>query len=696
MDKSGPPQTSLGAGDAEFDDLAAIMNTIDYGILLLDPDLNVRNANNAYKKMWDVPDHLIDEKPHFSDIVRFCHYRSQDENLTEAFDEFISGRVETVRAETISPVELELPGGIICQHRCVALPDGGRVLTYFDVTALKQTERDLLDSQKRFKSVYENGVGGITVTGLDGQIQHANRAWCELFGYTENELRTMTVGELTHPDDRVWSGVKFQELVSGKISRYRLEKRYLSKSGKTIWAVVGISGIHDSDGKLTYTVGELQDISGLKLIEYELKQHRDNLQKLVSDRTAQLVEEITERRTIEAALLASEERFRDFALSSSDWFWEVDADFRFTEVGDSFFQFSHITKSDVIGKTRWDVAGSRQTSADVRKWAEHRQALDNHQPFRNFTYFVHGKDGHDRLIALGGVPVFDDEGAFVGYRGSGADMTRVHDAETALIEANRTLENRVSKRTKDLLIEKERAELANRAKSEFLANMSHELRTPLNAIIGFSQITMNETFGAHSNVRYKEYACDIYGASTHLLSLISDILDVSKVEAGEIELDEEVVNVHDLIDACLLMIEERAAARQMVPEIEIDANVSSIRADERVMKQILINLLSNAVKFAPISGTLKVSVGLEESGAIRFSIIDSGCGIAPEDMGKVQEPFGQVRDHPELAHEGTGLGLPLAKRLTELHGGVFEIESVVGKGTSVHVSLPSNRVVELS
>ncbi len=694
MDKALNSEDVLGSTAINFDDLAIIIESIEQGILLLDADLRVHSANTTYKKIWKIQDGLIEQHPSYIELFQYVRDLSRYKFTSEsAYKSYVEDRLDGIRRGDCPPVDIDLADGTTLRHQCFPLPGGGRLLTFHEVDIPPQTGDRLSDSERRLKSIYEHGVGGIAETDMEGHILRANKAWCELLEYSENEFRRMTVSELTHPDDRKVSAVRFQELKSGKIPRYQLEKRYISKSGQTIWMLVGVSGIKDSAGNIIYTVGSFQDISDLKAVESELKRHRDDLQELVSEKTKDLVVEIEERTTAEIALRASEKRLRDFAHSSSDWFWEFDRDYRFTDVGDRFFEITNISKDEVIGKTRREVAGKIQTSKEREKWEAHFKVLEGHQPFRDFRYFVHGIDGSRRLINLGGIPVFSDTGEFSGYRGTGADVTRVHEAEEALKRVNRTLETRVEERTNDLRSEKERAELASRAKSEFLANMSHELRTPLNAIIGFSEITMNETFGKHSNAIYGEYAKDVYDASTHLLSVISDILDVSKVEAGEVDIEDQNVNVFDLITSCMLLVRERAKNKQVSPEILINTDVFCIRADERILKQILINLLSNAVKFVPAEGRLAVCAEIQERGTLRISVIDNGCGIAAEDILKVQEPFGQVRDRPELAQEGTGLGLPLAKRLTELHGGNLEIESELGAGSSIHIVLPKDRVI---
>jgi signal transduction histidine kinase len=229
-------------------------------------------------------------------------------------------------------------------------------------------------------------------------------------------------------------------------------------------------------------------------------------------------------------------------------------------------------------------------------------------------------------------------------------------------------------------------EIANRHKSEFLANMSHELRTPLNAIIGFSEVLGERYFGELTE-KQDEYVKDIHGSGKHLLSLINDILDLSKIEAGRMELELSDFDLPAVLDNALTLVKERAQRHGIALGKRVDPALGSVRADERKVKQIMLNLLSNAVKFTPEGG--RVSVAAKPNGtAIEISVTDTGIGIAPEDQEAVFEEFKQVgRDYTRKA-EGTGLGLALTKRFVELHGGTIKLASAPGKGSTFTFTLP--------
>jgi signal transduction histidine kinase len=249
-----------------------------------------------------------------------------------------------------------------------------------------------------------------------------------------------------------------------------------------------------------------------------------------------------------------------------------------------------------------------------------------------------------------------------------------------------TLANNLNHMNEELNTLYEQLEAANRHKSEFLAHMSHELRTPLNAIIGFSEMLKEQYFG-ELNEKQMEYSMDIHSSGKHLLSLINDILDLSKVEAGRMELDVAEFDLPLAIENALTLIKERAARHGINLDLKVDEELECFHGDERKFKQILVNLLTNAVKFTPEGGRISVDAG-KSNGVVQISVADTGVGIAPDDQGRIFEEFRQARGDVTRKAEGTGLGLTLTKKFIELHGGKIWVESELGKGSTFTFTLP--------
>ena len=296
-------------------------------------------------------------------------------------------------------------------------------------------------------------------------------------------------------------------------------------------------------------------------------------------------------------------------------------------------------------------------------------------PIININPWVH-KDGTRRLMRWSNVALPDARGGVAMIVCIGFDITEQHQLEMTLTTA------------------KNEAEMASRAKSEFLANMSHELRTPLNAILGFSQIIRDRHFG-DAPERYSEYAANIHDSGEMLLALITDILEMAKLEAGKLKLTEEVVDLGQVVASCMKMVSARAEDGGVALSVDPIAPALRLRADQRGLKQILLNLLSNAIKFTPQGGRVAVQATQLNGGETSLLVSDTGIGIHPAAQRRVFQPFFQVDPTATRARSGTGLGLAITKHLVDLHGGKIEIDSKPGIGTTVTVTLPASRAVRV-
>jgi PAS domain S-box-containing protein len=385
----------------------------------------------------------------------------------------------------------------------------------------------------------------------------------------------------------------------------------------------------------------------------------------------ELSHRITEEKRMAGALRSSEKRYRSLFDNAGIGICQVATSGEWLNANITLANILHYDSPQDLLAAQPDLHG--KLFVDQRKRQEWFGKL-HEGSHTECEIQLYTKNRHVIWVSLSGRAVEASEGMGPCYECTMYDITERRQAEIGLLKA------------------KEQADFANRSKSEFLANMSHELRTPLNAIIGFSEIIRDQLFGPVTQPQYVEYSRDIYDSGHLLLSLINDILDMSKIEAGKRALAETTLDIERIIQSVTRLVTSRAKESKLRLNVYVPRDLPALYGEEKAIKQIVTNLLTNAIKFTPEGGAVSLTAGTDEYGRIYIKVEDTGIGIATEDIPVALAPFGQIESALSRKHQGTGLGLPLTKALVELHGGVLDLQSKVGEGTTVTVVFPADRV----
>ncbi len=458
------------------------------------------------------------------------------------------------------------------------------------------------------------------------------------------------------PSEQLRSGVTFQELV-----RYNAER---GEYGDGDVEAIVISRTEHLQYHLKFRTE--RERPGGSVVEVRTRRLSDGSYLMVYN-------DITETKRIEEALRKSEQRYALALKGANEGIWEWGDEIDGIYVSQRLRQITDTKGSEpTLSSEEW----FRRVHVD--DLPEMRQLLRDHlrgkTDFYDHEYRMRGDDGRYRWVRSRGLGLRNAQGHVYRMAGSLSDETERRSAQQELLDA------------------KEAAEFANRTKGEFLATMSHELRTPLNAIIGFSELIDQQVFGSIGHESYEEYIRNIHESGTHLLTIIYDILDVSKAEAGMIELYEEEVDLRAVVASGFRLIGPKARDASISLQTEFVSPLSLVEADERRLKQVLINLLSNAVKFTPPGGTILAKAWASPGEGAGFEVVDNGIGIARDEQARMLEPFTQIESSLNRKTDGTGLGLPLCRALVEVHGGSLVLESELGRGTKISVHLPPGRV----
>jgi PAS domain S-box-containing protein len=391
----------------------------------------------------------------------------------------------------------------------------------------------------------------------------------------------------------------------------------------------------------------------------------------------------------EKALRESELEKRNLLNNTSSVIFIKDVDGAYIFINRMSEKLFHISEREIIGKTDFDVFP--KPFADAFRVNDLK--VINSDSLMEFEEIVPLDDGAHTYISVK-FPLRNESGGIYAVCAISTDITDRKLAEKELAHHRDNLQELVNERTIELTVAMDAAENANKAKSEFLASMSHELRTPLNAIIGFSGAIKAEIYGPLGNPKYVDYLNDIENSGQHLLNLINDVLDVSAIEAGKLELDEEKISIPSLVDSSIHYVQQKIDDAEVSVDIDIPKDLPKLWGDKRRIIQILLNLLSNSVKFTQAGGKISLAAACSQDGGLSITVADTGIGMNDAELNKAMSKFGQVNAGLNRKNEGTGLGLPLAKSLVDLHQGCFDIQSEKGEGTIITISFPKERIVK--
>jgi PAS domain S-box-containing protein len=514
-----------------------------------------------------------------------------------------------------------------------------------DISEQKRSEIELHRSEEKFRTVFEQSAVGMAFVLPDGRPWLVNDRLLEMLGYSREEMIRMSFSDFTHPDDVDTNRVFFQQLLAGERESYSLEKRYIRKDGSTIWCDLTVSCLRDRYGDILFFHSAITDI--------------------------------TRRKTAEQSLQSSEERFRSIIQEVPQISVSLQPDGTIDSVNDQLLHLTGWQRDEILGRDWFEQFIPEPVREEVRDVFSTTISQGSVERFSRYDNDIILKNGERRSIAWSNVLVRDLNGGIETVTCLGVDLT-------------------------EQLRAKEQAEAASRAKSEFLANMSHEIRTPLNGIMGMLQILGATTL----NEEQREYLGHALMSSKGLLAVINDVLDLSKIEAGKLVIDEVNFDLQNLLRSVCETIRPQVEQQGNSLHLHIDPAVpGQLIGDPARLRQVLFNLLGNAAKFTS-GGEVRIEVDplqlrtsageprlphltLEPGRAtVLFVVSDTGAGIPDNTLNTVFEPFSQADGSITRTHGGSGLGLTIVKRLAELMGGAVSIDSAEGRGTSVYVCLP--------
>ncbi len=509
-----------------------------------------------------------------------------------------------------------------------------------EIEERERLNQALLKTKREYKAIIDSVSDVIFEASADGHILFVNETWQKITGRKVEDSVGVSLFDLLHPQDQAEQKRNFEALLSGKKSAYRAYTRLRSLNDTYRSVEFAVSMLRQDKNQNVRVVGSITDVE--------------------------------ERMRAERALSEAEKKYRTIVENAAGGIYQLAPEGVFLSANPAM---ARILGYESVHKMMDEINNvHEEVYVDYRQRMEFLRMLNEKGRVHNFEGEVKRRDGGRVWVSENARAVTDDDGNILYYEGSLENIDARKHAEISLKEA------------------KLQSDMANRAKSEFLANMSHELRTPLNSIIGFAEIIKGEVLGPIENRQYWDYANDIYDSGNRLLSIINEILDISKIEAGDRQLNEEFVNVKAVVGSALEFVQAKAGEKKLILTNTLDDTTPDIVGESLAIKQIMLNLLSNAVKFTPEGGRITISGALEESGRFKLSITDTGIGMDDTDVEKALSAFGQIETAHSRSGSGAGLGLTLVRALVKLHEGELDLFSQKGIGTTVSIIFPARRV----
>lgn len=511
-----------------------------------------------------------------------------------------------------------------------------------DAAERERLNNALRKSEREHKAIINAVSDIIFEVDTNGNIQFLNQTWSEITGFDVARSMGCSIFDLLHPQEQEEQRRQFNLLVKGHIPAYRSITRLQNADSSYRSVELAISMLRQDENKQIRAVGTITDVE--------------------------------ERRRAEKALREAEQKYRTIVENIAGGIYQMTPDGRYISANPAMARiFGYESADDLMSP---DVNAISHIYINAADHGAMVRSLESSGQIKNFEIQARRRDGTVIWINENVRAVRDEDQRILYYEGSVEDITQRKNAEIQLRNA------------------KLESDLSSRAKSEFLANMSHELRTPLNAIIGFSEIIKDEVFGPVEQRQYWEYANDIFNSGRHLLKIINEILDVARIEAGERQLNEQVVNIEKVLKSALDLLGPKIEGGHLVVINQVEGKAPKLIGEETAIKQMLTNILSNAAKFTPTGGRITVSSEIDGEGYFRLSVTDTGIGLERDEIERALSPFGQVNANLDRTASGAGLGLTLVGALIRLHGGRFELFSQKGIGTTATLIFPPSRVPE--